>query len=339
MLPLVLLALAFTLAPPSFSKEYVVSFGSCSKQYKDQSYWNDIAGDQPDVFVFLGDNVYADTDKENEMRSAYEQLGSNTFYKRFEEKTKMLATWDDHDYGVNDGGIEFKFKKKAQDIFLDFFKVDANDPRRQRKGIYHSEMIDYDKLKIQIILLDTRYHRSKLLENKYGQNIANYDERASVLGDAQWLWLKEQLRKPSDIKIIASSIQFLSEQHPYEKWANFPLERAKMLDLIKKEAMGSVLFLSGDRHHGEISRSEVRGLNYPIYDITSSGLTNAFNSSPRHEDNIYRIANTSTVTSMHYALMKLKKETDKIRVAVEIKGKDVFTSHEFHLPLQTNGNT
>ncbi|MEO1452085.1 MAG: alkaline phosphatase family protein, partial [Bacteroidota bacterium] len=58
-------------------------------------------------------------------------------------------------------------------------------------------------------------------------------------------------------------------------WANFPHERQRFLDLIKKTKANGVLFISGDVHYAEISVLEEEGL-YPIYDATSSGLSSTW---------------------------------------------------------------
>ena len=58
----------------------------------------------------------------------------------------------------------------------------------------------------------------------------------------------------------------------WESWTNVPHERQRMIDLIRKTKANGVLFLSGDVHWGEISKLEVAG-GYPLYDVTSSGIT------------------------------------------------------------------
>ena len=269
------------------------------------------------------------------MRKAYQQLSEQAGFKKLSGQSKILATWDDHDYGENDGGREFSFKDKSQQIFLDFLKLDSSDPRRKQKGVYSSDFFDADGLSVHIILLDTRYYRTKLLKDKNAHLIANYESSAELLGVEQWRWLTEQLKIKSDIKIIGSSIQFLSEQHRFEKWSNFPYERSKMLELIKQNSTAPVIILSGDRHHGEISTSEVRGLNYPLYDITSSGLTNSVTDLTIEETNVYRLENSPAIMSKHYTIMKLKKVENHVEVNLEFKQdkNSTILSHNFSLPL------
>ena len=93
-----------------------------------------------------------------------------------------------------------------------------------------------------------------------------------MLGAAQWAWLEQQFNKPAKVRIVASSNQFAHEYNGWESWTNLPYEQQKMLDLIKSTKANGVVFLSGDVHWGELSKMETEG-QYPIYDITSSGIT------------------------------------------------------------------
>ena len=48
-----------------------------------------------------------------------------------------MAVWDDHDYGVNDGGGDFPAKEISRKAFLDFFNEPmASDRWIQESGIY-----------------------------------------------------------------------------------------------------------------------------------------------------------------------------------------------------------
>ena len=38
-----------------------IAFGSCNNQREPQPLWQSIAASQPDLWVWLGDNIYADT--------------------------------------------------------------------------------------------------------------------------------------------------------------------------------------------------------------------------------------------------------------------------------------
>ncbi len=253
-----------------------IAFGSCLKVDEEQPVWDIMRSRHPDLFIFLGDNVYADTRDTEQMRATYALLGNRPEYIRFKEEVPILATWDDHDYGENDAGAEYPMKQESKEIFLEFFNEPVNSLRRRHPGIYHDRRIELAGLDVQFLLLDTRTFRGPLVPRNSstgdgGPYTANEDTTTTLLGDDQWHWLGQRLREPADLRIIASSIQVLAEEHHWEKWMNFPHERKQLLQIMGDTGADGVIFLSGDRHHSEISRMET-AWGVPLYDITSSGM-------------------------------------------------------------------
>ena len=261
-----------------------IAFGSCASQDKPQPIWQSVVAADPDLFVFLGDNIYADTEDMEIMRAKYAKLAAKPGYDKLLEKCPVLATWDDHDYGKNDGGATYPKKKESQRVMLDFFRVPAESPRRKREGVYGAYVFGPEGRRVQVILLDTRYFKSPQVKdmrsdeekkrlNLVGWYVANNDPSTTILGDAQWKWLEEQLREPAEVRITASSIQVLADEKGMESWGNFPHERERLFKLIESTSAKGALFISGDVHFSEISR--VENGPYPLYDFTSSGLTNS----------------------------------------------------------------
>lgn len=262
-----------------------LAFGACCKQNDAQPVWNAIAAAKPDLFVFLGDNIYADTEDMTVMKAKYEKLGANPDFSRFRTKTRIVATWDDHDYGVDDAGAEYPKKEESKDLMLNFFGEPKDSERRKRPGVYTSYQFGPQGQVLQLILLDLRWFRSKLQgENRH--YVPSPDERATMMGDAQWQWLEEELKKPADLRIIASSIQFVSPDHDFEKWANLPHEKQKMMDLLDRLHIDNAIFISGDAHHAELS-AEKTAKGTTLFDLTSSGLNTFLDAS--HRQNRYRI--------------------------------------------------
>ena len=174
--------------------------------------------------------------------------------------------------------LNYKNKKEAQMLFLDFWKIPKQDSRRARQGIYFEETQLIEDKSVQIIGLDTRYFRSKLEGRKNGY-LPNNDPRASVLGTEQWKWLDETLENSkADIIIILSSIQVLATNHPYEKWSNFTADRKKLLkrlnDVLKTK---TVVLISGDRHRAGLYQKG------GLVEITASAL-NKGSSRPTETD-------------------------------------------------------
>ena len=249
-----------------------LAFGSCCQQNDPQPIWNTIAAAEPDLFLFIGDNIYADTENMNEMAAKYKKLGAKPEFSAFRSKVPLLATWDDHDYGINDGGAEYPKKEQSKKLLLDFFNEPVDSQRRRQQGIYTSYCFGPPGKRLQVILLDLRWFRSKLNINidefAYGPNT---EPNATLLGDAQWRWLEGELKKPADLRLIASSIQFASPEHPWEKWANFPKDKARIMHLIDDYKLKNVFFISGDMHFGELSREKTPA-GYEVFDLTSSGM-------------------------------------------------------------------
>ncbi len=226
----------------------------------------------------MGDNIYADTTNPNTMRRKYQFLAYQPGFQKLKQHTALLATWDDHDFGQNDAGAENPIKQESETIFLDFFDIPADADVRNYPGIYNAHILGPVGRQVQIILLDTRYFRGPLNKAQTDARcpkrnyVPQLDPDVSLLGESQWNWLAAQLQKPAQIRIIVSSIQVIPEQHCWEKWSNFPLEKKKLFDLIATSEANGVLFISGDRHLAEISKLEVDAIGYPLYEITSSGM-------------------------------------------------------------------
>jgi alkaline phosphatase D len=222
-----------------------IAFGSCADEEKPQPIWKAILAYQPELFLFTGDNVYGDVrdgknvpeaDLIDSLVHAYGQAAKIQDLATLRATVPHLATWDDHDYGKNDAGVDFAGKAQAQELFLQFWDVPPGDPRAGREGVYHAETFGPEGQRVQVILLDTRYFRSPLKPTD--QRDAPGKERylpddnpaKTMLGDTQWAWLAERLREPAELRVIVSSIQVLAEGHGWERWGNLPRERQRLFN-------------------------------------------------------------------------------------------------------------
>ncbi len=260
-----------------------IGLGSCASQNLAQPTLANILNHDIDLFLYLGDNLYIDTYNPNVLRSAYEQFITNRAeYQQLRSSVPVLATWDDHDYGCCDEDADYPHKVLSQQVFLDFFEEPANSPRRTQEGIHTSYLIGPEGQRLQIILLDTRYHLDDRRPNN-GCGINDYcpwdspaDSTKTMLGAAQWAWLKTELEQPADLRLVASSVQFSSSYHGFESWRLFPHERERFQELVKETGAEHLFLVSGDMHYSEVSKLANAPGIYPLYDFTASGITNTW---------------------------------------------------------------
>ncbi len=298
----------------------VITFGSCNKQDKPQPLWEDILAHKPDLFLFLGDNIYGDTQDMDLLEQKYVLQKQQPDYITLQEQTNIVGVWDDHDYGKNDAGKEYPMKEESQDLLLDFFDVSEDSPLRERKGTYSSSLVNWNGKKIKILLLDARYHRDEL-QKEDRQYVKN--KLGTILGEEQWGWLSKELSDQSiDLYLIASGIQFIAEDHPFEKWANFPNERKRLFDLIADKKPKGVLMLSGDRHIAEISQQKWKGLKYPLVDVTSSGLTHTWGGATAPEEyNQHRVG--KLIAQLNYGVLEISlKKAGELSISAQVRGDD-----------------
>jgi len=261
-------------AEPKTEAPSRILFGSCAREDEPMPIFDTIVKRQPDLFLFLGDNVYADTDDMEKMRASYETLGADEGFRRLRESCPVLATWDDHDYGLNDAGADYPKRAEAEEVFLDFWGAGEDSPRRRRPGVYQARTFGPEGRRMQVILLDTRYFRGPLKTGDRrvgGPYYPSDDEEVTMLGEAQWRWLERQLRRPADLRIVGSSIQLVAEAAGQETWSNLPRERRRFFDLVEETGATGVLVVSGDRHWSELSVA-TESASFPIYDLTSSSF-------------------------------------------------------------------
>ncbi|MEO0651899.1 MAG: alkaline phosphatase D family protein, partial [Planctomycetota bacterium] len=260
-----------------------IAFGSCNDQRQPTPLWDAVVEAEPELFLFLGDNVYGDTTDMDHLRAQYALLAAQPGFQRLRADVPILATWDDHDFGWNDAGAEYPRKRASKEILLDFFEEPADSPRRGREGLYGAWLFGPPEERVQVILLDLRSFKSPWVRRHVGQTAGdghpggyapNLDPAATMLGEAQWAWLAEQLRAPARLRLIGTSLQALSEECHWEGWAMMPLERARLLRTIRDSNASGVVLLSGDTHWAELTRVDPwnSGVAYPLFELTSSGL-------------------------------------------------------------------
>ena len=319
-LPLILSSLCFA---EDNTESLKIGFGSCIDEARPQPIWEALEKENLNDFFFMGDNVYGDLDSGelSNMKPAYVKQEKN--FPTWLKNLQPLAIWDDHDYGLNDGGNEYTLKKDSQKLFLDFWKVDKQDDRHKREGIYFSETRQIKDKKILLIGLDTRYFRSPLEGEKRNYQSTS-DVSKTILGQQQWEWLERTFQNEADIIILASSIQILATNHGFEKWSNFPHEKERLLSLIK-QFKKPVVLVSGDRHKAGIYKQD------NLYELTSSSLNKPL---PRWLVAVWNETDPLLLGKMHYdmnyGLISINS-TGTIKIDLKDNKGNVLEAVEFNI--------
>lgn len=235
-----------------------VCFGSCyAPQFEQSHVWRSILAQKPDVFLYLGDNVYQrdETGRPEllELREAYGLLAADADFAALRAATPVLPVWDDHDYGMNNAGADFPPRRQTEALFKQVWAVPYDDPRSSREGVYFSRAAGPAGRRTQLILLDGRYFLTP----------------ETILGEAQWRWLEDQLAEPADLRVLASPIPVLCEAERLDGWHEYPAERERLLSLIGRS--NGVVIVSGDSHVGAHYRRSA-DVAYPALELTSSSL-------------------------------------------------------------------
>jgi alkaline phosphatase D len=269
-----------------------IAFGSCAEGAVPQPIWEAVLAADPDLFIFLGDNIYGDTRDPAVLSAKYAQFAAQPGFRRLCDQVPVLATWDDHDYGEDDAGAEYPMKEVSQRIFCDFWGEPTDSLRRTRDGIYDAVEFSAGGRRLQVLLPDLRFNRTpiRMLDlggKKYddwtveleragrpvpGPYERNPDPQATMLGARQWQWLEAQLARPADLRVFASSLQVVADFPGWEAWINYAEDHQRLLQTIRSQRANGFLCLSGDTHYAEFSCLRTN-VPYPLWDFTSSGLT------------------------------------------------------------------
>jgi len=300
-----------------------IGVGSCLRQDQPQPIFDAILEDDFDLFVFLGDNVYGDVESDDlrELREAYAMQAAAPGFSSLREAVPLAATWDDHDYGLNDAGADFFGREEAQRIFEEFWDVPADSERASRPGVFDAVTQGPPGRRVQLILLDTRYFRSPLrpTDERGAPGKERYmpddDPAKTMLGEDQWNWLRGVLEEEADLRILASSIQVLADGHGYEAWKQLPAERERLYRVLRETEANGVVIVSGDRHRGGIYRRD-DVIGYPLVELTASSLNAAF--SGGEEAGPHRLG--PTYTPENYGAVSI--DWDSGEVLLEVRGMD-----------------
>lgn len=272
--------------PPAFR----IALGSChyssdsAYDRPGESYGGDfhvfdnIAAKKPDMMLWLGDNIYlreADWSSRSGIMYRYSHMRKQPYLQKLLATCPQYAIWDDHDFGPNDATGSWAHKDLSLEAFQ-LFWMNNGQGAAGVPGITTAFQFN----DIGFFLLDNRYHRSS-------ERLKDSCSR-EMLGEAQVKWLIDALKgSNASFKVVAIGSQVLNSEALYENYAQYPCEREQLLAAIAKEGIKNVVFVTGDRHHSELSKLEKNGI--VMYDITASPLSSKVGNSRDNEKNRNRV--------------------------------------------------
>jgi alkaline phosphatase D len=263
-------AFRFTTSPREGTPTtFRVAFGSCPKFQDDrvQPIWQVISGFEPDLFFWIGDNIYGDTLDPDILREEYRRQRDVHGLQPLLHNVSHLAVWDDHDFALNNHDRENPIKHEALDVFKDYWPNPAYG-LPDTPGVFFT----YSYGDVDFFFLDGRFYRDP--------NSDPDTPEKTMLGAAQFEWLKQELAASDGIfKVIVSGSGFSNAKgEGGDSWAAFLHERNRVFDFIRDREITGVILASGDSHFGEINVipwSEKGG--YDLYDLVSSALAQRTN--------------------------------------------------------------
>jgi alkaline phosphatase D len=255
---------AMTAPAPNARAQFTVAFGSCVRveRHPLQPVWSALQARNPNLMLWLGDNVYADTLDADILAECYQRQRALPEMQQFIRTVPQLAIWDDHDFGLNDSDKSSPIKVESLAVFRRYWANPAYG-LPGAPGVFFS----FGYGGVDFFMLDNRYHRDSPTSPDGPSKTA--------LGSEQKNWLKAQLRSSrAPFKIIASGQPWNDEKGPGgESWEAFSHERAELFAFIREEKISGVVLLSGDNHVGELNcLPESKNGGYDLFEISGSPL-------------------------------------------------------------------
>jgi alkaline phosphatase D len=249
---------------PAGPSRFTVAFGSCAKHEEDgvQAIWHHVFAQQPDLFFWLGDNIYADTLHPHLFHEEYRRQRDVPALQSVLRSIPNLAIWDDHDFGLNDGDRTNPARTEALAAFRRYWANPAY-------GLPHTPGVffKYSYGGVDFFFLDIRYHRDPNLEPDTPQK--------TMLGSGQLAWLLRELKASRAVfKVLISGSGWTQFKGPGgDAWSSYLHERNRLFDSVRDQGITGVFLMSGDTHRGEaniIPRSNVGG--YDLAEFVASPI-------------------------------------------------------------------
>jgi phosphodiesterase/alkaline phosphatase D-like protein len=237
-------------ATPNFSLAFS---GDTEERHRPFRIFDVMAAQNPDVFVHLGDTVYADIPKRDfeptlrHYRRKHFAIRSDEALQRFAARTVTYATWDDHEIENDTHGGHPAIGVAGQ-AFREYWPSQSVSDR----GMYRHVSLGKD---VDLFMLDTRAFRSI--------QSAENDDQKTMLGAAQMAWFTDAYEKSkARFRLVASSVPMHGSSK--DAWGNYSSERDRLFTMFRRafrDSNAHTIVLSADYHFArEWPRNEKSGI-------------------------------------------------------------------------------
>lgn len=242
----------------------ILAMGSCASSTEFFDVWDQIAKQNIDALMLLGDTPYIDNTSIEINRKRHQEFLSIPSLAKLGTSTPIWGTWDDHDFGGNDTDGKIGNKQAIRKVFTEYrAQTQFGDGQH---GIY----TNFRRGCVEVFMLDPRY---------FSQTEPSTVDasKPTCLGKRQWQWLCKVLRdSTAPFKLLVTGMIWDDKKNgEKDDWGTYAHEREAIFDFIGKHKIGGVILIGGDIH---VSRH----LKYPMKERIGYDL-HQFIVSPLHD--------------------------------------------------------
>jgi hypothetical protein len=235
------------------------AFVSCANSTS-EPVWERIGLLNTDQVILGGDTPYIDVQDLATSRDKHQAFLETPFMRSLIRGTSAVGTWDDHDFGLNNGnGVNAADRREnTRKAFVEYRAHDQFGTGVE--GVYHT----VDLGVMEIFLLDPRW---------WSQTEASPVDPAKTtcFGPEQWEWIRQALEASrAPFKVLAMGQVWQDKKNgENDDMFTYWHERDALYDFIRSKKIPGVVVLGGDIH---VSRHLIhrQRIGYDLHDFVTS---------------------------------------------------------------------
>lgn len=283
-----------------------IAMASCMSDFFKKAstiMWAKLQSHKPDVVFLIGDTCYADQGSDGTQLgfwTRYAETRSRINMFRHQTLTPILAAWDDHDFGKNNGDSSFGQRTFMLELFSTWWL--HPEEKNYRRGLGVSQV--FSAFGQKFYFMDCRYYRTETVYH----------------GSDQEEMLYSSLNEHDQPSWLMNGSQFFGgylKKEGYEYTHNAQFKKfCEQLSRVK----APICFVSGDVHFSELMQIEREVLGYQTYEITSSSIHSfALLQQHNRKKNPRRIKKCAT-SKHNFNIVTIDNTSDKFKFHVSCQG-------------------